>query len=62
MASVPYGDSFLLVGGLDSDGYTNKILEYAPDSESWITREETIPRNQTSMAVALVEDRIVDCI
>ena len=62
MASVPFEDTFLLVGGSSSEGLSNKILEYAADSESWITREERLPRHESSMAVALVEDKIVDCV
>ena len=37
-ASVPYNDSFLLVGGftLDTFEYRDTILLYIPESDSWI--------------------------
>lgn len=43
-ASIQYGDSFLLVGG-EGDGNPDgkSILEFNPDDEVWIIREEKLP-------------------
>ena len=40
---VPFGDTFLIVGGdtqMGNERYTEEILQFDPDSESWIVRDE----------------------
>ena len=62
MASVQFGETFLLVGGELSSSTYNGIFEFDPESEEWIIREETLPTGvpESGMAV-LVGDDIVNC-
>ena len=56
-ASVPYNDSFLLVGGYDyHTGYLDTILQYIPESDSWVempSKLETPRRGPTVIPVKL---------
>ena len=67
MGSVPYGDTFLLVGGscmsaCDPNLNSRDILEYEPDSETWLKREEEMAMGRLLFDAVLVEDSIVDCV
>ena len=67
MGSVPYGDTLLLVGGrcvssCDPDLFSRNILEYEPDSETWLKREEETAMGRYWFGAVLVEDSIVDCV
>ena len=66
MASVPYGDSFLIVGGrcsvqCDPDANSKEIQQYDPDTETWIKRDEKMKSGTQYFAAVLVEDPIVVC-
>ena len=66
-ASVPYRKTLLLVGGecfsaCQPHSASDEILEYEPDSESWITREEKMTTGRYTFGAALVEDIIVNCV
>lgn len=65
--SVPFGDTFLIVGGKSliksaNDIYFSDILEFNPTDETWITRPETVPNERSDLAALLVEDSILNCI
>ena len=63
MASVPFGDSFLLVGGLNAaEEALADILEYDGTAESWISRPESIGSGRSHMAAVLVDqDSMITC-
>ena len=66
MTSVPYGDTLLLVGGrclsaCNPDVNSRGILEYDPDSETWLKREEDMAIGRSVFGAVLVDDSIVDC-
>ena len=64
-ASVPFGHSLLLVGGLSADlgdVYTDTVLEFDVASEGWITRKEKLKTGKILFGAALVEDSIADCV
>ena len=66
-SSVPYGNTFLLVGGrctatCDPDEYYSEILEYNVESETWTTRDESLEMGRALQGVVLVKDDIVDCV
>ena len=65
-SSVPMGDTFLGVAGYYYDNNSmhtssNKIYEYDPDNDSWITRTETLARASQYRAAFLVPGNEVDC-
>ena len=56
MASVPYDDTFLLVGGVGSD---TVILEFQTDTEEFVTRAETLKVRNTGHAAIMTE--VITC-
>ena len=67
MASVPFGNSFLLIGGRSGDSYDNyifrqDILEFEPKSETWTIRANKLATGRTMMGATLVRDNIVNCV
>ena len=62
-ASVPYGDSMLIVGGYDktTNNYLNSIFEYDLVTETFVNRTETLSNQRQKLAAIVVEDSIVDC-
>lgn len=40
--SVPYNNSFLLVGGEDQPSWVNTVYEFDVESEDWILHEEQL--------------------
>ena len=59
---VPFGDTFLAVGGLRADGQRDdRILEYQPDDESWIVREERLSEPKSEMSVLFISEDKVSC-
>ena len=64
MASVPYGNTFLLVGGecmdqCDPAVIKDEILHFDPDTETWLIREEKMTLEKKRFGVLMVEDRII---
>ena len=63
MASVQFGETFLLVGGELSSSTYNGIFEFDPESEEWIIREEMLPTGEPGLGMGeLVADNIVNCV
>ena len=61
-ASVQYGDTFLVVGGLDSNGeILDTIYEYDALNEEWIEREEKLATPRYNLAAVLVDDTVAFC-
>ena len=58
--SVPFQNTFLVVGGYDSPTYLTTIYQYDPNTEDWITRDETILPREVFTAF-LIPDDIVTC-
>ena len=63
---VPYGSTFLIVGGRNGAGagsefYSNDILQFDPDEESWIVREERLARRRYSHYAAIVSGEDYEC-
>ena len=66
-ASVTYGDSFLIVGGrcrelCDPHVTTQDILEWLPEEETFVRRDERLEPGRYVHAAVMVEDNIVDCV
>ena len=59
---VPYGDdTFLIVGGDDNVNYSDQILMFNPDNESWTDLEQRMEFGKRSAYAALVHDSKVNC-
>ena len=64
-AVVPFGDTFLIVGGAPDGSLETShasILEFEPDSETWIEREETLALARRDMFAVMIEDNDDYCI
>ena len=59
-ASVPYKNTFLVVGGNDG-GFLDTIYEFHPETEVWITRSETLMTARHAHTAFLVPDSAVNC-
>ena len=53
--SVPYEDSFLLLGGAILTGYSDAILRYRPQTESWTLLDTKMPRAAYGMTAVMVK-------
>ena len=63
-ASVPYKNTFLVIGGLGTHSgtvYSTDIYEFDPVNMNWITRSETLTQGRHSHAAFLVPDDVVNC-
>ena len=66
-ASFEFGDSFLIVGGRRSElsdphENTQDILEWLPEEETFVKRDERLKTSRYLHAAVMVEDDIVDCV
>ena len=66
MASVPYWDSFLVLGGkctnqCEPDVNSKDILQYDPDTETWTKRSEQMATGRYWFGAVLVGSDIVEC-
>ena len=62
MASVvPYGRSFLVVGGNGQAGSQDAIFQFDPDRLEWIEREERLPAGRHGMHAVFVDEEDVSC-
>jgi hypothetical protein len=60
---VPFGDSFLLVGGTDDEFGSRKqstIYLYNPDCDSWTLQEARLKETKTPAIAMMVEREIFD--
>ena len=62
-ASVPTGNSFLIVGGNNDGplGYSNKIIEFDPVERSWRELDQTLDHRTMFAGATLVEDDAIMC-
>ena len=65
-ASVAFGDSFLLAGGecvakCRAAKYLEEILEWLPEEETFVTRDERLETGRNFFGAVMVDDTIVDC-
>ena len=60
-SSVPFGDSFLAVGGDDGFAQSDVIYEFNSASNSWIERSEKIKTVGLYKTAFLVPNDIVNC-
>ena len=56
--SVPYKDSFVLVGGRSLGGSLDTILHYKPDEDSWIVMEGALNTPKEDVTGILVKRSI----
>ena len=60
---VPYGDTFLIVGGeVISGDYSTDIIWFNLDTEAWETRPEVVPSQTAYSAAFFVPDELIECI
>ncbi len=52
--SLPYGDSFLLIGGEHARVRSKAIYKYNPETEDWTKMKAELSRGLTGMAVMFV--------
>ena len=57
-ASVKFGHTFLLVDGIGNQD----ILEYLPDEEMFVKRQEVLETGRYAAGAVLVQDEVVDCV
>ena len=56
------GQTTFLVGGRDTGSYYDWILEWDPEAEVWIQREETLSLERAFLGAVFVEDDKVQCL
>ena len=64
-AVVPYGDTFLIVGGLNGPAYYNdsdEIWQFNPDDETWTVREERMSIPRAGHFAGLVDATRYNCL
>ena len=62
--TVPYGDSFLLVGGQESGPngpHLATIYEFDAENWEWIEREERLERPRDGHVAFFVDDDMLGC-
>ena len=60
-ASVPYGRSFLAVGGLEGATETNGIYTFDPDEEEWVVLNRVLTTEREDQVVVVVPPGFVEC-
>ena len=63
---VPYGNTFLILGGRSGgatspDYATTSIIEFEPDSETWVVRQEHMTEQRSGHYAAFVDREHFDC-
>ena len=61
---IPFGNTFLIFGGRqgsDSTYSTDEILEFQPDTETWIVREERMSTPRSGFYAVYVNKSGYDC-
>ena len=60
--SVPLGNTFVIVGGeLDENYYSNRIMQFDPETKDWIIRPERLQTGRSLAYAALVTNDKVNC-
>ena len=60
-ASVPYGDTFLIIGGYDYE-YSDSILSFDPTLDSWVELPQKLTQGRNKFAAFLAPDDFVTCV
>ena len=61
-ASVPFKDTFLIVGGLDiNSNQSPYIYEYDVRNEAWIMRDERLTTARDRFTAFLIPDEVARC-
>ena len=60
--SVPFGKTFLMLGGLFNGRTKTDILEFDPITEAWITRQEKLQYSRMYFTAFFVPEMTVECI
>ena len=61
-ASVPYDNSFLLIGGRDANGYLADIYKYNPDNDEWTRLESELKtRRRSHVALLIPQSLFPEC-
>ena len=62
-ASVPLGDSFVIVGGYDETDFEelDTIIAYDADAAEWVVRPERLATPRSRMAAFTVPDNYFQC-
>lgn len=60
-ASVPFKNTFLIVGGGFDGGYSDLIYEYEAETDKWITRQERLNKGREKIAAFWIPDEIARC-
>ena len=60
-SSVPFKDTFLVVGGEDDVNYQTAIYQFDLTTNGWITRDEQLVTGRRLFASFLVPDNAVNC-
>ena len=61
-SSVPYQNTFLIVGGQGHSMNHKTIFEWDPNTNGWITRTEQLTTARFRAPAFLVPDDAVDCV
>ena len=57
-ASVPYGNTFALIGGQDKSDYGRAVLIYEPDTPGWTVTQDVLSESKRSVAAFTVKEEI----
>ena len=59
--SVPFGNTFLIVGGEADGDISDRIIKYDVDNDDWIELPQTLTTARADGAAFLVPDNYVTC-
>ncbi len=57
-ASVPYENSFVLIGGIGSSGHLDTVYEYEAETKSWKVHPKRLSRPKREMGAVGVRKEI----
>jgi hypothetical protein len=61
-STVPYGDSFAVIGGFDGTTQTDSIYIYAKETKTWSTSEETMQMARRHASAVPIPDTLASCV
>ena len=59
--SVPFRNSFLIVGGSKGYRYFDVIYEYNPENKDWMQRPQRLKKERISFTAFLIPDDVAGC-
>lgn len=60
--SLPYADTFLLVGGESQGIKSTSIVKYDPEAREFVTLAQTLPSGRSHVGLVLVDKAAVNCL